>query len=136
MSECRIRFMIFSALLLLLSGVVGTALGETWHLEQGQDWKAVSAKGQAKYLMAVAQIKQLVNTGQSEAAGAAIEKLKEDFPEITGADLDAFFAAEMLFCEGRFVKAARAYDKFLAGYSGSKLHEAALDRQFGIATAF
>lgn len=55
---------------------------------------------------------------------------------LRGPDLDAFIEAEMLFCEGKFDKAVRSFDKFLAQYPESKLYEVALDRQFVIATAF
>jgi len=109
---------------------------ETWRLGQDQDWQALSAEGEDKYLLAVAEIKQLVSIGQTEAVQLALEQLKKDFPEIAGPDLDAFIEAEMLFCEGRFSSAVRSYDKFLVEFPESPLFEAALDRQFGIATAF
>ncbi len=135
MLKYKMRFVIVLAVILLLSAlpVVG---GETWRLEQGQDWKPVSAEGKDKYLLTVAQIKKLVVTGQTEQASKAFDKLKEDFPEIAGPDLDAFIKGEMLFCKGRFSKAVRAYDKFLKEYPESELYEAALDREFAIATAF
>lgn len=156
MVKYRIRIAIVSALMTVLPALwavsVETEAGgegprrrfengevfnsETWHLEQGLDWKAISAKGEDKYLLAVAQAKELVNTGQTEAARKALNKLKKDFPEITGPDLDAFIEAEMLFCEGKFTKAVSSYDKFLSEYPESALFEAALDRQFAIATAF
>lgn len=107
---------------------------ETWRLGEEGQWKAVSAED--KYLLAVAEIKKLVNTGQTRAAGQAIEKLKKDFPEITGPDLNAFMKAELLYSEGKFTKAVRAYDKFLAEFPTSKFYAAAMDRQFSIATAF
>jgi len=135
MLKYKMRFVIVLAVILLLSAlpVVG---GETWRLEKGQDWKAVSAEGRDKYLLAVAQIKKLVSTGQTEQAGRAFDKLKKDFPEIAGPDLDAFIKAEMMFSKGKFTKAVRAYDKFLRQYPESELYEAALDRKFAIATAF
>jgi outer membrane protein assembly factor BamD (BamD/ComL family) len=120
-----------SVFLPVLSNVEGA---ETWRLGEEGQWKAVSVED--KYLLAVAEIKKLVNTGQTKAAGQAIDKLKKDFPEIAGPDLDAFMKAEMLYSEGKFTKAARAYDKFLAGFPKSEFYEVALDRQFAIATAF
>jgi len=135
MVKYRIRFAIVSALLTVLSASWAVS-AETWHLEQGRDWKAISAKGKDKYLSAVAQAKKLVNTGQAEAARKALNKLKKDFPEIAGPDLDAFIEAEMLFCEGKFTRAVAGFDKLLAEYPESALFEAALDRQFAIATAF
>ena len=107
---------------------------ETWHLGEGGQWKAVS--GEDKYLLAVAEIKNLINTGQTEAVGQAVDKLKQDFPETAGRDLDAFMKAEMLFCEGKYTQAVRSYDKFLADFPKSALYEAALDRKFAIGTAF
>ena len=101
MLKYKMRFVVVSAVVSLLSAlpVVG---GETWRLEQGRDWKAVSDEGRDKYLLAVAQIKKLVVTGQAEQAGEAFDKLKKDFPEISGPDLDAFIEGELLFCKGKY----------------------------------
>ena len=120
-------------MLSLLNGIVSA---ETWRLQPSGGWKAVSAQTEDKYLLAVAEIKQLVSTGQTQAVSEALNKLKTDFPEIAGPDLDAFIEAEILFSEGKFVKAVRGYDKLLTKFPGSKLYHAALDRQFAIATAF
>lgn len=113
-----------------------TVSADTWHLEEGQDWKAVSAEGEDKFLLAVAEAKKLVNAGQTKAARKAFDALKRDFPEIAGPDLDIFIKAELLFCKGKFTKAVRSYDKLLTEYPKSGLFEAALDRQFAIATAY
>ncbi len=107
---------------------------ETWRLERGEQWKAVSAED--KYVLAVAEIKKMVNMGETKAVGQTIEQLKEDFPEIAGADLDAFLEAEVLFCGGKLSKADRAYEKVLSKYPQSELYEAVLDRQFSIGTAY
>ena len=109
---------------------------ESWRLEQGDSWKAVSGEGEGKYLLEVVKIKQLVDTGQCHAVVEALKQLKTDFPDIAGADLDAFIKAEVLYCKGKFTKAARSYDRFLAKFPESGLYEAALERQFAIATAF
>jgi len=135
MLKYKTRFLMILAMITLLSGVSGV-WAETWHLEDGQDWEAVSAQSQDKYLMAVAKIKKSVNMGKARAVREAMDKLKKDYPEIAGAELDDFIEAEILFCEGKFVKAVRGYDKFLAAYPQSKLYEAVLDREFAIATAF
>ncbi len=115
---------------------LSTVSADTWRLGKDRDWKAVSAEGQDKFLLAVAETKKLVNTGQTKAAQKAFDKLKKDFPEIAAPDLDAFIKAEMLFCRGKFIKAADTYDKLLTEHPQSELRQAALDRQFAIATAF
>ncbi len=107
---------------------------ETWRLGEEGQWKAVSAED--KYPLAVAEIKKLVDMGETEAVRQGLDKLKKDFPEIAGLDLDAFIEAEVLYSKGEFTKAARSYDKFLAEFPKSELYEAAMDRQFAIATAF
>ena len=131
----RMRFVIISAVAAPLS-ILSMVSAETWRLQPGRDWQQISAQGQDRYLSAVAEIKQLVNTGQSTAVADAYNKLKKDFPEIAGPDLEAFIKAEILFAKGKFTKAVRAYDKFLAKFGQSQLYEAALDREFAIATAF
>ena len=109
---------------------------ETWRLSEEGQWETVSAED--KYLLAVAEIKKLVNMGETSAVGQAVDKLKKDFPEIAGPclDLDAFIKAETLYSKGKFTKAVSGYDKFLAEFPKSELYEAAMDRQFAIATAF
>jgi outer membrane protein assembly factor BamD (BamD/ComL family) len=134
MLEHRMRFAMLAvpAVLSALSAISA----DTWRLDKGRDWKEVSAEGQDKFLLAVAEAKKLVNTGQTKAARKAFDALREDFPEIAGPDLDIFIEAEMFYCEGKLAKAVRSYDRLLDEYRRSGLYEAALDRQFGIATAF
>jgi len=132
MLKYKMRFVMLAAVIGVFASSIFSA--ETWRLGEEGQWKAVSAED--RYLLAVAEIKKLVNTGQTKAVGQAIGKLKKDFPEIAGPDLDAFMKAEMLYASGKFTKAARAYDKFLAEFPTSEFYEAAMDRQFAIATAF
>ncbi|MHC4560040.1 MAG: tetratricopeptide repeat protein [Planctomycetota bacterium] len=134
MLEYRIRYVVLAVVVVL--SVLSTASENTWRLDKSQDWKAVSADGNDKFLLAVAETKKLVNTGQTKAARRAFDALKKDFPEIAGPDLDNFIQAEMLFCQGKLSKAARSYDKLLTDYPSSDLCEAALDRQFAIAKAY
>lgn len=128
------RLVIIVVTILLLASLATAA--ETWRLGSDQNWKQVGDQSQDKYLMAVARIKQLANTGQTEALKTAAEKLKIDFPQIAGPDLDAFIEAEILFSKGKFSKAVRRCDKFLTEYPESKLYDAVIDREFAIATAF
>jgi outer membrane protein assembly factor BamD (BamD/ComL family) len=133
MSKYKKHIIAVTAVILLISARPGFS-AETWRLDREGQLQAVSDAD--KYLLAVSEIKKLVNMGETEAVGEAIEKLKKDFPEIAGPDLDAFLEAEMLYCEGEFTKAGRAYKKFLSEHPQSELYEAVLDRQFAIATAY
>jgi outer membrane protein assembly factor BamD (BamD/ComL family) len=131
MRKDKVQFVMLAVVIVLSALPVFSA--ETWRLNEQGQWKAVSVED--KYLLAVAEIKKLVNMGETSAVREAIDKLKKDFPEAAGPDLDAFMNAEMLFSEGKYTRAVRSYDKFLTEFPKSKLYEAALDRQFAIATA-
>ena len=130
----KTRILIAVAFLLFTAGAAFSA--QTWHLDKDQGWQDVSQQTQGQYLLAVAEIKKQINTGQAAAAAKSLNELKKNYPQIAGADLNSFLKAETLFCEGKFVKASRAYDAFLLAFPKSPLYEAALDRQFAIATAF
>jgi tetratricopeptide (TPR) repeat protein len=109
-------------------------------LEKGRDSDSVSQQNQDNYELLVAQINKLVDTGQCKAVIKAFNKLKTDFPEITSSDssdLGLFVGAEILRCKGKLSKAARQYGKLLDQITPeSRFYLTALDRQFGIATAF
>ena len=134
MLKYRMRLMV-PAIAVVLSAI-SMVSADTWRLGKDQGWKAVTAEGRDKFLLAVTETKKLVNTGQTKAAGQAFDKLKKDFPEIAGPDLDIFIKAEMLFCRGKFTQAVDNYEKLITKYPESALRDAALDRQFSIATAF
>jgi outer membrane protein assembly factor BamD (BamD/ComL family) len=134
MSKCRMQIVILVMAAVL--SVPTTALPGTWRLEKGRDFKAVSADGEDKFLVAVAEAKKLVNTGEVSAARWAYDELEKDFPEIAGPDFDIFVKAELYYCKNQFTKAVRNYDKLLTKYPKSGFREAALDREFAIATAY
>ncbi|MDD5328137.1 MAG: outer membrane protein assembly factor BamD [Phycisphaerae bacterium] len=123
-------------MLLVVTGLLGSSIfsAETWRLGDEGQWKTISAED--KYLLAVAEIKKLVNMGETKEVRKAVVKLKQDFPEAAGPDLDAFMKAEMLYSRGKFTKAVWSYDKFLDEFPTSGLYAAALDRKFAIATAY
>ena len=136
MFKCKMQLITLIMAVVVLLSSISMVWADTWRLGKDQDWQTVSIDGSDKFLLAVAETKKLVNTGQAKAASQAFEKLKKDFPEIAGPDLDIFIKAEMLFCKGKFVDAVDNYERLLTKYPESKLRNAALDRQFGIAMAF
>ena len=96
----------------------------------------IYADSEDKFLAAVAEAQKLVNTGQTKAARRAYNAIKEDFPEIAGPDFDIFMKAEIYYCSVKFTKAVRNYNKLLTEYPKSKFTDAALDREFSIATEY
>ncbi|MBN2136734.1 MAG: tetratricopeptide repeat protein [Sedimentisphaerales bacterium] len=111
-----------------------TVNADVWRLDQDEDWRAISP--QDKFLVAVSDVKKLVNTGKTEDARRAYEQLKKDFPALADKDLDAFIDAEILFSQGSFTKAYRAYEKIMRDQPQTRLRPAVLDRQFAIGTAY
>jgi len=108
----------------------------TGRLEDGQSWKDISTNNKDRFLLAAAEIKKLVDAHETKAAREAFEALKEDFPDIAGPDLDVFIKAEIYYCRGKLAKAVRNYDKLLSEYTRSDFRQAALEREFAIATGF
>jgi len=135
MSGHKMRSTLLS-LVLMLFLQQGSLLAETWRLDSNNNWRLVSGQRRDDYLLAVSKIKQLISDGQTENVQNSLLKLKKDFPEIAGPDLDAFLKAEVFFCQGKFTRAVKSYDTFLTSYPRSNLYDAALDREFAIATAF
>jgi len=129
----RMRFIItitIAGILFLLSAVSA----DTWQLSKDGQFQSVEQRD--KFNQAVARIKQLAEEGDVEQFRSALDGLKKDFPEVAGAELDSFMNAELLFCEGKFEGAFRAYEVFLNRFGESTLYEAALERQFAIGSAY
>ena len=119
----------------LLAGRVALC-AETLRLdEQGQWQKAVDSNDE-QYLLRVAEIKKLVDAGQPGKVEKAAKQLKKDFPGVAGKDFGSFMKAEVHLAGGKLTKAVRQYDAFLDKYPTSPLKNAALNRQFEVATEF
>jgi len=130
--------LIQSLLLISLAAIFfeGVIIADTLHLTEDGDWKNVSNDPQSKYLLAAARAKRMIAAGEGEQAQSALDQLKADFPDIAGDGLNAFIAAELLYAEGKWVKAVRGYNEFLDTWPNSQFYEAAMERQFAVATAF
>jgi len=127
-----------AAAAIVLSGAVftGSIWADTWHLAGDGEWEKVADDAAGKYMLAVAKVKQLISVGQVDSAQQALERLKADFPDVVGPDLDAFMEAEMLYAAGKWSKAVRKYEDFIQAWPRSSLYDSALEREYAIATAF
>jgi len=128
------RIQLAVLLIIALLSTFSAAWPDVWRLDSNENWTIISP--QDKFLVAVSEVKKLVNTGQTEPARLAYEQLKKDFPELDGPDLNAFIEADLLFSQGKFTKAYRAYEKIIKDSPQSRLRPAVLDRQFAIGTAY
>lgn len=109
---------------------------ETYHLDDGQGWKNVADSPQGGYLLAISKIKQQLLTGSESDVVAALESLKNKFPDLAGDEIDAYIQAEKLYADENWYKAATAYKKFTDNWPTSPLQPAAMERLYSVATAY
>jgi tetratricopeptide (TPR) repeat protein len=134
MLQHRMRLTILTTTALF--SVFSLAWSNTWRLQDNGNWTQVSQQSQGQFLTEVGEAKKLVNTGQTKASRKAFKALKEDFPEIAGADFDRYVKAELLLSQKKLTKAARNYDKLLTEFPQTSLRQAALERLFAIGTTY
>ena len=111
-------------------------MAETWRLKDGEEWQSVTADPQETYLRAIAELKNLVRTGESKAVEEALGQLKEEFPQYAGPDLDLFIEGELKYWKNRYSKAMVKYEKLLKDHPNSEFAGPAMDREFDMAGAY
>jgi len=109
---------------------------QTWHLSAQKGWENVSETPEGRFLLAISQIKQQIETGDSKDAIRALETLKADFPQFAGPDLDLYIEAETQYAKANWSKAAKFYTKCLEEYPDSPLTAAASERLYSIGAAY
>ena len=127
------RIVVLFSVLLLAAGI-GHA--DTYHLSDEKGWQNTADIPESEYLLAVSKIKQQLLTGTKSDVVEALEKLKNDFPEMTGAEIDAYQKAEKLYAADDWYKAATAYRTFIDAWPVSVLQPAAMERLYSIGTAY
>jgi outer membrane protein assembly factor BamD (BamD/ComL family) len=121
---------------LLLQSCAAPTRPQTVRLDRQGQWQPSDEARQEQYLLRVAEMKKLVDAGKAGKVRDAIKELKKDYPEIAGADFNSFAEGELLLAKGNIAKAVRQYDTFLDDYPVSPLRDAALQRQFDIASEY
>jgi hypothetical protein len=72
------RYTNLTVLLILLCA--GAVAKETWQLKDGEKWESIATDPQRQYALKVAELKDLVRTGKSEAVEDILAELKGSFP--------------------------------------------------------
>ncbi len=114
----------------------GFCAAETYHLSGEKGWQNVADLPEGEYLLAVSKIKQQLLSGDDAAVMDALEQLKADYPDLAGAQIDAFIEAEQLYADAVWHKAAVKYKQFLDTWPDSVLYPAAIERLFSIGVAY
>jgi outer membrane protein assembly factor BamD (BamD/ComL family) len=121
---------------LFVQSCAGPARPQTVRLDKQGQWKPSDAAREEQYLLRVAEMKKLVDAGKPGKVRNTIKQLKKDYPEIAGDDFNSFSEGELLLSKGKLTKAVGQYNAFLDKYPISPLRDAALQRQFDIASDF
>jgi len=132
---------------LLLTTCSAVAEDQTLRLDDTGDWRPVSPEND-ELRLAISEAKERVITGDHKGAKLAYDKVrliitrdpnnlsdKDPNSGITK-DLDMFIEGELHFAKGKLVKAVRTYNRILVEHRRGFFFEAALDREFQIATAY
>jgi outer membrane protein assembly factor BamD (BamD/ComL family) len=121
---------------LSLAGVRTAFCAQTFRIDDRGRWTQTTGNDEEQFLLRVAEMKKLVDEGKPGKVKKAAKQLKADFPQIAGEDFNAFVAAEVLLAKGKLTDAVRGYNKLLDEYPKSNLRDAALERQFQVATEY
>jgi outer membrane protein assembly factor BamD (BamD/ComL family) len=89
-----------------------------------------------QYDQAIAQIKELVQAGESKAAKEIVQQLKAEYPDRVGPDLDLYVAGELRYWVDHYSKALVKYEKLLKDYPGSEFANASQEREYEMASAY
>jgi outer membrane protein assembly factor BamD (BamD/ComL family) len=114
----------------------GAAANEIFRLGKDQQWQSVVASPNEEYLHRVAELNDLIRSGDKDQAMAALKGLKEDYPQHVGPDLDPFVEAELDYWRDDYDKAAPEYEKMLKDFPGSEYATTANERVYDIAKAY
>ena len=139
--------LLFAFCVLLFYTSICISSENTWRLEDDQNWDVVATDNTQKndFLKKITEIQDLIDKASREPHGRTsrvktakndFDKLKENFPDFVGADLDLFINAEMLLAKHKFSKAAKNYDKLIKNYTDSILSDLAIKRLFDIGKAY
>ncbi len=133
----RRHWMRYAGLVTLIVLYGATALAAaTWRLRDGEEWESVEASPREAYLHAIAELKDLVRTGDSRAVKEALAQIKEEFPQYVGPDLDLFIEGELRYWKNHYAKAMAKYEKLLKDSPASEFAPPAMSREFDIGQAY
>jgi len=125
-----------SLLLLMALWCLDASAAEIQKLQNGTDRQSVAGDPQQRFRQAIADLKELTRDGDAGDVKDAIARIKDDFPQHAGPDLELFAMGELEFWNDRYAKAMVKYEKLMKDHPTSEFAGAAMDREFEIATAY
>jgi outer membrane protein assembly factor BamD (BamD/ComL family) len=109
---------------------------ETLRLKPEGQWQNLAGDPQGQYILALSDVKQKLSAGSKGDALKALKKLKTDFQDLAGPDLDAYIEAETLYAKRNWSKSTKKLQEFVKAWPESPFYASANERLFSIGTAF
>lgn len=119
--------------LLTISTIV---TAKTWQIGGDLSLKEVS-KAQANFELDFAAMKKATDLNEAKQTLIAAHNIEKNYPELTtGDDWAAYLDAEIALARGKWKKSSELFTAFLDQYPISRFYNAALEREYDIASAF
>ncbi len=128
------RYTALAVVLVLLCSLAPAA--KTWRLKDGDKWESANDTPRQQFALKIAELKDLLRTGEADAVEEILAEIKDKFPQYVGPDLDLFVKGELQYWKDKYAKAMKQYEKLLKDYPGSEYAPAVLDREFDMAQAY
>jgi outer membrane protein assembly factor BamD (BamD/ComL family) len=109
---------------------------QTLRLDSQGQWQDLTSDPQGHYILAISEVKQILDSGKKDQAVKALKQLKADFKTIAGPDLDAYIGAETLYAKGKWSKSTMKFKEFVKNWPESPFYTSANERLFSIGTAY
>jgi outer membrane protein assembly factor BamD (BamD/ComL family) len=123
-------------LVVLFLAAVFCCQAETMRLNPRGQWQNLANDPQGQYILALSDVKQKLSSGGKGEALKALQKLRADFADLGGPDLDAYIEAETLYAKRNWTKATKKFQAFVKDWPESPFYTCANERLFSIGTAF
>jgi len=122
--------------LIALLCAVSIGQSQTWQITDDLSLKEVT-KVQMGFQQDFGKIKQATDNNKPDEAQMAIWDFQRKYPEMTGGkDWQAYAVAELTFAKRNWKKSSELFTAFLDEFPVSQFYNAALEREYEIATAF
>jgi tetratricopeptide (TPR) repeat protein len=121
-------------LAIMALAIIGQA--KTWQVDENLSLKDV-ADEKSDFEMDFARMKKATDQNEPDKVSALAEEMREKYPELTDSpDWHAYIEAEEALARGKWKKSSELFTAFLDEHPVSLFYNAALEREYDIASAF
>jgi outer membrane protein assembly factor BamD (BamD/ComL family) len=119
-----------------LLAVVLACQAKTWQLDENLDLKEIT-EARSGFELAFAEMKKATDLNEADKMMVLASEMEAEYPDIaSGKAWQAYIEAEKALAEGKWKKSSELFTAFLDDYPVSRFYNAALEREYDIASAF